>query len=373
MDSTTGAARNESWLVPDHTNRARMLDMDRRLQPMRRAAMGVLAVALVITGPWVGYWTLVPLLFAAGLFALADRHIEQRTKPEYGIFAAWTGSQVVIAISFLLAHVNNFPTLAWFAIPVVTLSARFSSRGIVLGVAITLGLMFGVALSADASAVADNPPLLVMPAAAVIAVAILSSALMRSDVEHRSKAALDSLTGMLNRKALQHRVEELRQQSEIAEAPIGLIVIDIDHFKAVNDSVGHAVGDAVLKDVAYIIRKDLRAFELAYRLGGEEFVILLPGSDAMHCMTLAGRLRDAVAATRFAHDVTVTISCGVSVSPAGFPLDYESLFENADAAMYDAKRHGRNRVRGVGADCPEDIDAGTPGNGAEADLERIGV
>ena len=82
-----------------------------------------------------------------------------------------------------------------------------------------------------------------------------------------------------------------------------MIVIDIDHFKRVNDTVGHAVGDTVLKDVAYIIRKDLRAFELAYRLGGEEFLILLPGGDADQSMQLATRLRDAVEATRFSHDL----------------------------------------------------------------------
>ena len=101
-----------------------------------------------------------------------------------------------------------------------------------------------------------NPPVLVMPIAIVLAVAILSTALMRSDLEHRGKAVIDPLTGMLNRKALESRVDELRQQSEVSGAPIGVIVIDIDHFKEVNDTVGHAAGDAVLRDVAYIIRKD---------------------------------------------------------------------------------------------------------------------
>ncbi len=336
--------QSESWLVPDHTDRARMLDMDRRLQPIRRMALGVLAVGLLVTGPWLGYWTLLPLLFAGILFMLADKRLERVAKPEYGIFAAWTGSQIVIAISILLAGVDGLPALAWFAIPIVTLSARFSYRGVILGVVITLGLMCGVAFASEPSLIIDSPPRLVMPMATVLSTAILSTALMRSDLEHRSEAAVDPLTGMLNRKALQNRVSELRQQSEVTAAPIGMIVIDIDHFKRVNDTVGHAVGDTVLKDVAYIIRKDLRAFELAYRLGGEEFLVLLPGGDGEQTMRLANRLRDAVAATRFSHDLQMTISCGVGVSPPGVPFDYEELFESADAAMYEAKRKGRNQV-----------------------------
>lgn len=336
--------QSESWLVPDHTDRARMLDMDRRLQPIRRMAMSVLAVGLVVAGPWIGYWTLAPLLVAGILFMLADNRMERVDKPEYGIFAAWTGSQLMIAISVLLAGFEGLPALAWFAIPIVTLSARFSYRGIILGVLITLGLMCGVAFASEASVIFDSPPRLVMPVATVVATAILSTALMRSDLDHRSEAAVDVLTGMLNRKALQNRVGELRQQSEISAATIGMIVIDIDHFKRVNDTVGHAVGDTILKDVAYIIRKDLRAFELAYRLGGEEFLILLPGGDDEQSVKLATRLRDAVEATRFSHDLRMTISCGVGVSPSGIPFDYDALFEAADAAMYEAKRQGRNQV-----------------------------
>ena len=139
-------------------------------------------------------------------------------------------------------------------------------------------------------------------------------------------------------------------------APIGLIVIDIDHFKRVNDTVGHATGDAVLRDVAYIIRKDLRAFELAYRLGGEEFLVLLPGADADQSMELAVRLRDAVAATRFTDGLAITISCGVGASAAGDPFDYEALFGTADAAMYEAKREGRNRVNAA-PDLKTELDA----------------
>ena len=338
--------RSESWLLPDHTDRARMLDMDRRLQPIRRVAMAVLAAALLIAGPWVGWWPVAPLLLAALLFYGADRIVDRVERPEYWIFGAWVGSQATIAISVLLVWGPDTPVLSWFAIPVVTLATRFSLRGVVLGVAITIAMMFTIAFAGDASAVIDNPPLLLAPLAVVITVGILSTALMRSDVEHRSEAVIDPLTAMLNRKAMQNRVEELRQQSEVSGAPIALVILDIDHFKQVNDTLGHATGDAVLRDVAYLVRKDLRAFELAYRLGGEEFLVLLPGATLTEALELADRMRASVAEARFAEGSSVTVSCGVSASQQGEAMDFDAVFAEADAALYDAKSAGRNAVHG---------------------------
>ena len=104
-------------------------------------------------------------------------------------------------------------------------------------------------------------------------------ALRESDIEHRGAAVLDPLTGMLNRSALNGRVAEIEEQSKLTGQPVGLIVADLDHFKAINDTHGHAVGDAVLRHVAYVLRRELRAYDLAYRLGGEEFAIVLLGAD----------------------------------------------------------------------------------------------
>ena len=111
----------------------------------------------------------------------------------------------------------------------------------------------------------------------IVSVMALSVALMRSDLEHRSEAAIDPLTGMLNRGALDTRVAELEAQARRTPQPVALLVADLDHFKAINDERGHAVGDAVLAEVAERFRGELRAYDLAYRLGGEEFLVLLPG------------------------------------------------------------------------------------------------
>jgi diguanylate cyclase (GGDEF)-like protein len=259
------------------------------------------------------------------------------------MFAAWAVSQVIIAGSVAITGGPRTTTMAWFAIPIVTLSARFSTRGIGIGVAVTLALQAAVAFGVDAAAVIDNPPLLIAPAAAVIAVAILSTALMRSDREHRSEAVIDQLTGMLNRKALAPRANELNQQSAVSGEPIGLILGDLDHFKRVNDTQGHASGDAVLTDVAYVLRKELRAFDLVYRLGGEEFLVLLPGAELPQAQAVAEILREAVAREPLGGE-TMTMSFGVAASHRGATFEYETVFAAADLALYEAKRTGRDRV-----------------------------
>ena len=201
-----------------------------------------------------------------------------------------------------------------FTLPIVTLSARFSGRGVIAGVAITLLLLAGTTLIADPAGIAAYPPVLIMETALLIGVAILSTALMQSDLQYREESVIDPLTGLLNRKALEHRVQELSHQSQTADAPIGLVSCDLDHFKHVNDTAGHPTGDLVLKQVAGVIRGELRAFELAYRIGGEEFLILIPGLGLRETAELAERLRLAVAGNVYADGIRVTMSVGVTNS-----------------------------------------------------------
>jgi diguanylate cyclase (GGDEF)-like protein len=321
-----------------------MLDMDRRLRPVRLRTFAVLAAALLASGPSVGWWTIGPLLVAAAVFRVADTRIEGTARPEYWMFAAWAGAEAIIAVSLALTGSSAVSMLAMLSIPIVTLSARFSSRGILIGVAIALGLMVAVALGTNADAIAQNPPLLIAPLAVVVSVAMLSVALMHSDVEHRSKAVLDQLTGLLNRSALEARANELEQQSAITGESVALIVADLDGFKRVNDSYGHASGDAVLKEVAYLVRKRLRAFDLAYRLGGDELLILVPGADLDVGEAVAESLHATISSEALGGGVRVSMSCGVSASRRGEAFDFDTVFRSADAALYEAKRCGGDRV-----------------------------
>jgi diguanylate cyclase (GGDEF)-like protein len=321
-----------------------MLEMDAYLQPVRRATFGVIALSLVAMGPWLGWWTIAPVLLAAVVFRLADNTIGRREHPEYAIFGAWVTSQLIIAVAVAISGGADVPTLSWLAIPVVTLGARFSQRGIAVGVAITILLVLAVALSTDPGKVADNWSLVIAPIALVISVAMFQTVLMRSDVKYRAEAVVDPLTQTLNRNALNHRVAELEQQSRLAKLPVGVIVADLDEFKQINDRLGHSCGDAVLRSVAYELRRSLRAFDLLYRIGGEEFLVLVPGADLERLGTLAEELRESVEDSTHAEQA-VTMSLGAAVSPPGTPFDYEAVFAAADECLYEAKRSGRNCVR----------------------------
>ena len=349
-DKAVEKSQQSSWLIRDGMDRERMLDMDTRLLPVRRKSLAVLALSLAIMAPWLGWWTLVPVLAPAGLFAFADRWTHRAKKPEYVMFTAWVGTQVVLAVSVAVSGGPEVATISWFAIAVVTLASRFSDRGIAAGIAVTFVLMLAVGFGVNAHAVIENPTRLVAPAALIITITMFSMALMQSDVEHRSRAVVDELTGMLNRAALAGRVDELAQQSTVTGLSVGMIVADIDHFKQINDTRGHKTGDAVLQDVAYLMRKQLRAFDLAYRLGGEEFLVLLPGAEREQAAAVAETLREAIDREPLGGGVEVTISCGVAASPRGVRFNYESVFAEADGALYDAKRSGRNRVCEAGLD-----------------------
>jgi diguanylate cyclase (GGDEF)-like protein len=121
-----------------------------------------------------------------------------------------------------------------------------------------------------------------------------------------------------------------------------LLLCDLDHFKEINDRLGHAAGDAVLQDVAYTMRAALRAGDSIYRVGGEEILVILPGAGEEDAMEIAERLRCAVG-DRKPVGVTVTVSIGVAVS-RGNAIDTDSLIAEADEALYRAKANGRDAV-----------------------------
>ena len=345
LRSSTSNASASSWLCRDGFDRDRLLDMEDRLRPARRRTFAILTVAIASVGPWLGWWPLLFLIPSMLCFTTADRLMGRVEKPELLMFAAWIGSELTIAGAVSLEGGPRVSALSWLAIPVITLSSRFSMRGVVAGVAIASALVVAVGFGVDASAVINSPELVTAPVVLVICVAVLSTPLMRSDIQHRSDAVIDQLTGMLNRNALKVRIQELTAQSAVTGEPIGVIVGDIDHFKDINDTHGHSVGDAVLKEVAYLMRKQLRAFDLAYRLGGEEFLILLPGSEITRADDLAERLRARVGVGTLAGGIQVTMSFGVAASERDEVFDYNAVFAKADTALYRAKSEGRDRVR----------------------------
>jgi two-component system cell cycle response regulator len=172
-------------------------------------------------------------------------------------------------------------------------------------------------------------------------------------------AVTDSLTGLYNRRYLETHFEELSSDLRGGGKPISLLIMDVDHFKAVNDDYGHAAGDEVLRGLAQRVLSGIRGFDTAIRLGGEEFVVLMPNVEGRSAVIAANRLREMVEVNPFEIDdkgqtLKITMSIGVATGPAG-EIALNDLLERADQALYTAKNGGRNRVE-VADDLPVDSD-----------------
>ncbi|EDM76864.1 diguanylate cyclase (GGDEF domain) [Plesiocystis pacifica SIR-1] len=175
----------------------------------------------------------------------------------------------------------------------------------------------------------------------------MQNARMYQSMEER--ATTDGLTGLTNHRAFQERLEQLHALSERTGQKFSIILTDIDHFKSVNDTYGHPVGDAVLKRVAAIFTRRARKVDIVARYGGEEFVLVLPDTDAEGAAVFANRLREEIAAQTITSDngsFSVTLSLGVAEFPRDSTKRHE-LIELADQALYYCKEHGRNRVTKV--------------------------
>jgi two-component system cell cycle response regulator len=160
-------------------------------------------------------------------------------------------------------------------------------------------------------------------------------------------AVTDSLTGLYNRRYMEGHLDTLVEEGASAGKPVSLLIFDIDYFKAVNDTHGHPAGDTVLKEFARRISQNVRGVDLACRLGGEEFVVVMPDTDLAYALMVAERLRQRIAEAPFrVNDTTslsITVSIGIAVTEG--PSDSApKLLERADHALYRAKRDGRNRV-----------------------------
>jgi diguanylate cyclase (GGDEF)-like protein len=331
-----------SWLCPTPFDRDRLLDMESKLRGARLIMYGSLGVALLAGAHWMGPWVLLLLAGSVIGYALLQPLISRVARPEYVIAATVVNAQVLIGVGIALTGGPVSPAIPILLLPIVTLPARFPARGVLAGVAVTIAVMLAATIGVDPQGFAADPTYTLVNLAAVAGLAGFAHTLMSSEIEQRADATLDPLTGLLNRKALTVRFAELADQAALTDGWVSVIECDLDHFKRVNDRYGHGRGDAVLKDAAYALRKNLRSFELIYRLGGEEFLILLPGVGALEATQTAERVRAGIERST-PGGLPVTASFGVAAA-RGSGVGFEVLFKRADGALYRAKREGRNRV-----------------------------
>jgi diguanylate cyclase (GGDEF)-like protein len=163
----------------------------------------------------------------------------------------------------------------------------------------------------------------------------------------RLQATHDGLTGLLNRSAVMEILHKELARSHRGDQPLSLLLVDLDHFKQINDQHGHLAGDAVLREAAARMKSAIRRYDSLGRYGGEEFLVVLPGCDTAGGAAQAERLRLSLAQEAFSiggEAIEVTCSIGCTLASGVSPSDADSLIREADQALYVAKERGRNRI-----------------------------
>jgi diguanylate cyclase (GGDEF)-like protein len=179
-----------------------------------------------------------------------------------------------------------------------------------------------------------------------IAFILLAMAKERTELRHKTAAMVDPLTGIANRRSFLHDVDDLTKRHAAKPCPVAVLLIDLDHFKSINDRFGHAVGDRVLQIFATTAQSLMRPLDLVGRLGGEEFAAVLYNVGRDKAMTIADAIRAGFAAAASEveeHAVAATLSIGLVFNEEAV-LDVPELLAQADQALYYAKEHGRNRI-----------------------------
>jgi diguanylate cyclase (GGDEF)-like protein/putative nucleotidyltransferase with HDIG domain len=205
-----------------------------------------------------------------------------------------------------------------------------------------LGILVGFKCESEASWIPDNETFLLRVADQIGPAVILA----RLYAREQRRATTDGLTGLFNHRTGQEKLSEQLKVAERYQKNVSALMIDVDHFKSINDAYGHPAGDAVLKAVAQLIRRDCRDVDLPVRYGGEEFLLVLPEVNREGAMVVAERIRKNLAQTSIEYEgiqIKVTASMGI----AAYPKDAQAqqqLLDLADKALYLSKRLGRNQV-----------------------------
>lgn len=271
-------------------------------------------------------------------------------------------------VTFYLRNSRGFGTTRLL----LAVLAIDTSRNIVEN--IYFGFYFGARYQIFPLAIADvlgNPFLLIIPKllnvlAACVVLGLLFGRWLPAAIRERRNmdetaddlrkmAAVDGMTGLFNRRHFNSLAATEWERFRRYRRPLAILMLDIDFFKSINDRYGHGVGDRVLIQVANACRDQQRKSDIAARLGGEEFALLLPETNLQAAIIVAERLRDTVSRNVLAlpdGDISVTISVGVSAAREGIAL--EDMLSEADRALYEAKGSGRNRVRSIGAEAAPD-------------------
>ena len=338
--------RTRGWLVRDELDRSRLLDMNGRVRTARRIQGASCGGTAALSSIWYGWWMLALVGVTLITLLALDRFLVRMHRPERGSIATIALFELLLCGVVAGTGGARSPFVGFLAIPLVMLAARFRPQIVAVGCAVALAATAG---SFTASSLLPPPTEVPYLVPVVAYLALLASliaavfALMTAELASRGEAVVDPLTGLFNRKGLRLRFEEAAAQARVLDQPVSVVMCDLDHFKTVNDTYGHERGDAVLRAAADALRATLRSLDLVYRIGGEEFLVLLPGRDEHAAMRVAQRLVEGVGREPL-DGLRVTMSAGCS-SARGADVDYARQLREADTALYAAKAGGRNQAQ----------------------------
>ncbi len=251
----------------------------------------------------VAFFVFMTLLLVAGGVLVGSLYLDNHSHSDVSNVGGWSGRQVSMAVATLL---------------------------------VTTDIIFGIFLIY---------PQIRTTAREEIKLRAMTKSLSARSVTLEQAALTDGLTGMQNRRYFDDALREYLQEFRRIEKPIGLMILDLDHFKSVNDTHGHDVGDEVLKSIANCLRDFTRRHDVVARLGGEEFAVVVPNMDDDHLQKFAERIRKAVAGLNIVSgNVRLKVTTSVGLAIWDRRENPDEFFRRADKMLYRAKQLGRNRV-----------------------------
>lgn len=325
----------------DAAERERMYDLLERMRLPFGIALGVLIFPAIAAGTVYGWACEIPLVLAVLAYAINERRMRSLRHPERWIIGTWAFAEVMILLTITLADGPREYLLAVPLVPLVGVMMVLGRRlALLCAAGVALGVC-GVAALTMWDEVLASPPILIAPVGLIFAGVLISMGSLDGTFVSRRTSAIDPLTGLLNRVALQTRTTELAAQARIAGERVALIVVELDGFRDIRAEHGADVADAVLAEAGRRMRTEAASGTVS-RFDNATFVVLCPGATRVAAVANADRLRQAVVAAPI-DDVPVTASLGISVYRGG-DFDFAELFARGVAAASAARDLGGDRI-----------------------------
>ncbi len=305
---------------------------------------GALIEVGMATG-WVSTEEPVLVHIVAGLFVVLAGVLSRVRLESYRNIARVVIGVSITAISLLVIALDGITFVPAFYIWPLLGAAYLLTRGEVVTISLATFAICGVALSIgrETFPIADYASMLLIGAVVVGTVRVLAEGLDGTMKTLRHSSLTDPLTGLLNRRGFEASLAHQFERARFDGRPITALLLDLDHFKTINDTYGHGVGDQALRRFAELLEASCRASDIVARVGGEEFAFVMPGATIEQALARSEQFASTLREDRAVGEVRMTVSVGVATREQHGD-DWHAMLDAADAAVYAAKRAGRDRT-----------------------------